>query len=89
MDINKAQLSITANDCSVKTGSALPALTYTVTGLVNGDTPATAVSGSPQMSTSAASTAKPGSYPIVAASGTLKASNYVLAFSNGKLTVTQ
>jgi hypothetical protein len=86
--VNKAKLSIVANDCSIKTGNNLPKLSFTATGLVKGETLASATTGAPQLSTPASAKAKPGSYPIVAASGTLAASDYQIVYSNGTLTVT-
>jgi len=87
--IAKAPLSVVAANSSMTAGGALPGLTYSVKGLVNGDTPATATSGKANLSTSASSTSNAGTYPIVAKQGTLKASNYDLSFVNGTLTVNQ
>ena len=66
-------------------GGAVPALTYTYTGLVNGDKSAT-FSG--KLATTATSKSPVGSYPIT--EGTLKATgNYTIgAFKPGTLTVT-
>ena len=62
-------------------GSLVPALTYTTTGLMNGDT----LSGSP--ATTASSTAGVGTYDIT--KGTLSAgANYAMTFQGDKLTVT-
>src|SRR5262249_8793295 len=66
-------------------GAALPALTVTATGLVNGDTVATALTG--VLATAATAGSPVGSVPIT--QGTLAASgNYALSFSPGTLTVT-
>ena len=73
-------LSITADSKSIVTGAAIPALTYNVQGLVNGDT----LSGS--LATTATTTASAGSYQINL--GSLAASNnYSIAFTTGTLDV--
>lgn len=87
--IGKAPLTVVAANSSMTAGGALPGLTYTVKGLVNGDTQTTATSGKANLSTTASSASKAGTYPIVAGQGTLKASNYELSFVNGTLTVSQ
>jgi hypothetical protein len=58
--------------------TVLPTLTYSYSGFVNGDTVATATTGTPTISTTA--TAKPhaGSYPITLAAGTQLAPNYAV-----------
>ena len=62
-------------------GSAVPALTYNETGLVNGDT----LSG--LLATTATATSNVGSYAIT--QGTLAASaNYALSYVGANLTVT-
>ena len=61
----------------------------TITGFANGDTQASAVTGAPSLTTTAATASPPGTYPITAAPGTLAAANYTFTFVNGTLTVTQ
>src|SRR5262249_4373913 len=64
-----------------------PALTYTVTGFVNGD-PVSVVSGSPALGTTAGASSPAGSYPITVGRGTLTATNYDFPnLVNGTLTV--
>ena len=67
-------------------GSAVPALTYTYTGLVNGDTSAT-FTGS--LTTTATASSNVGTYPIT--QGTLAATgNYTIGtFKAGTLTITK
>jgi sugar lactone lactonase YvrE len=84
--VTKAPLAVTANNISVVQGSALPPLTYSAAGLVNGDTLANATTGAPALSTSANMSAA-GTYPIVLAQGTMSSANYQLSFANGVLTV--
>jgi hypothetical protein len=83
-----ALLAIRADNQTMVFGSPAPPLTYTPTGFVNGHT-ATVLSGSPQLSTTATSSANVGTYPITVAAGTLTAANYTFAFVNGMLTITQ
>ena len=63
----------------------MPALTYTYTGLVNGDTASVFRGG---LATAAAAGSRVGTYPI--GRGTLSAGpNYAISFSPGTLTVTR
>jgi hypothetical protein len=70
-------------------GATLPALTYTLTGLVNGDTQTSAATGAPALTTTATSASAAGNYPIAAGAGKMTSTNYELTFTNGTLTVTQ
>src|SRR5208283_2835219 len=87
LTVTKAQLTVTAVNKSKKQGAANPALTYTITGFVNGDK-STVVRGKPTLRTTAVKTSPAGSYRIVVALGTLSASNYDFTLVNGTLTVT-
>jgi hypothetical protein len=64
-----------------------PTLTYHVTGLVNGDTPASALTGNPTLTTPATPTSDAGRYPIAITQGNLAAPNYSLTFTPGTLTI--
>src|SRR5208337_230919 len=86
--VNKATLVVTANNATRAYGLANPTLTAGYSGYVNSDTFATAVAGSPSLTTTAVATSVPGTYPIVAALGTLASANYTFSFVNGTLTVT-
>jgi hypothetical protein len=78
-------ITVTVNDPSRTTTQANPPFTYSPSGqLVNGDTFATAISGTASYSTAAGSSA--GTYSI-AVSG-LTSANYTIAFVPGTLTVT-
>ena len=83
--VKPAPLTVTATNLSMPYHGAVPALTYTYTGLVNGDKSAT-FSG--KLATTATSKSPVGSYPIT--EGTLTATgNYTIgAFKPGTLTVT-
>src|SRR5262249_48725346 len=80
--ITASVLTITADDQSKTYGSGNPALTYTPSGFVNGDT-ATVLSGSPSVSTTATAGSGVGGYPITISAGTLAAANYSFAFVDG------
>lgn len=80
-------LTVTANNISRGYGQQNPTLTYTITGFVNSETAATATTGTPSITTVATAASSQGTYPIVAAQGTLAAANYNLTFVNGTLTI--
>src|SRR2546425_306578 len=84
--VNKATLTVTADNQSKAYGAANPSLTYSFSGFVNGDT-ASAVSGTPTLSTTATNSSAVGSYPITITAGTLAAVNYNFSLVNGTLTV--
>jgi hypothetical protein len=80
-----APLLVKADNQTRAVGQPNPSFTWTVTGLVNGDTVGSVLSGALATTATASSTA--GSYPIT--QGSLVATaNYALAFVNGTLTVT-
>ncbi len=88
LEVNKATLTVTANNASRAYDTANPILTDTITGFVNGDTQSV-VSGAASMTTTAVTSSDAGTYPITAAPGTLSAANYTFNFVNGILTITQ
>ncbi len=88
LTVNRAVLTVTANNATRFYGAANPAFTYSTTGFVNGETQSV-VSGAPSLTTTAIPTSPPGNYAIQAGRGTLSATNYTFTFVNGTLTVTQ
>src|SRR6202034_2718645 len=81
LTVTAAALSVTANAQTRVYGAANPTLTYTETGLVNGDT----LTGA--LATTATTTSNVGGYRIT--QGTLAASsNYTLSYTGANLTVT-
>ncbi|NHA07849.1 T9SS type B sorting domain-containing protein [Mucilaginibacter sp. HC2] len=84
LTINKAMLTITAEDKSRLYGVANPAFTAVYSGFVNGDDQA-ALTKLPVLATVANSASLPGSYSITA-SGAV-AANYSFNYVSGKLTV--
>src|SRR5207253_3169893 len=85
LPVTPAALTITADDKSKVYGAALPALTASYSGFVNGDT-ASDLATPVSLSTTATATSAVGPYPITA-SGAADA-NYTISFVAGTLTVT-
>ncbi len=84
LTVNKATLTITANNLSKFANQVNPTLTFTYTGFVYGET--AAVLTSPVVITTTATTTSPvGSYPITVSGAT--AVNYNIVFVNGTLMV--
>ncbi len=88
LTITAVQLTVTAENKTRVFGAANPALTFTVTGFVNGEGLG-ALTGSPTITTTAVATSGPGGYPINITIGTLANGNYTFTFVNGTLMVTQ
>ena len=87
--VNKATLTVTANNASRAYGTANPVFTSTITGFMNGDTEASVVTGAPSLTTTATMASPAGTYSITAALGSLATNNnYGFAFVDGTLTVT-
>src|SRR5205807_3875369 len=93
LTVNKAHLTVTANDQSRAYGASDPTFTYAISGFVNGENLGTSgVSGVASCSTTALSTspASPPTYPISCTVGTLGAANYDFTpFIAGALTITK
>jgi len=83
-NINKAPLTITADNKSMAQGGSVPPLTATYTGLVGGDQPAVAPVN---LTTTATSSSPAGTYPIYF-NGAPTTANYTITTVNGVLTVT-
>jgi len=88
LTIDKAHLTVTANDASRAFGAANPTLTTTVSGFVNNET-ASVLSGAGSATTTAGASTAVGSATITAGAGTLAASNYDFpTLVDGVLTIT-
>jgi len=89
LTVNKATLTVTADNKTVTYGDAKPTLTYTMTGFVNSETEAGVVTGSPSLTTTYTNTTSVASSPvtITSAIGTLAATNYSFSFVNGTVTI--
>jgi len=81
-----ALLTITGNNENQTYGSPTPVLTFTPSGLLNGDTLAS-LGVSVTCSTTATASSAVGSYPITC-SGPAAASNYTITYQAGSLTIT-
>ena len=85
-DVVAATLRVAATDIKVSYGQAIPPLTYTITGFVNGDT-RSVVTGAPTESTTATKGSEPAVYPIIVDVGSLKAKNYSFTALDGTVTI--
>jgi hypothetical protein len=85
LNVTRAPLTIAADNQTMTVGSALPTFTLTYSGLVNGDTPNTAFSTPPTVSTIATSASEVGTYTISISGGV--SANYTITAVNGTLTV--
>jgi uncharacterized protein (TIGR03437 family) len=86
LTVNKAVLTVSAENKAKTYGAANPDLTATITGFVNNET-ASVVTGGADLSTTATTSSVVGEYPITAARGTLAAANYEFTFASAKLTI--
>lgn len=84
LTVNKAALTITADDKLKFEGQANPALTATYTGFVLSETPAVLLTPA-VLTTTAVLASAPGTYPITVTGAT--SGNYDIVFTNGVLTV--
>ncbi|MDB5307094.1 MAG: pknD 1 [Gemmataceae bacterium] len=84
LTVTPAPLTVAANDLTAPTDGPIPALTYTVTGLVNGDT--RGVVSRVTLSTTATGSSLPGGYPITVTSSF--AANYTITARTGTPTLT-
>lgn len=85
--VRPATLTITPVNVSRLYGGPNPTFSYTVAGLVGGDTSAI-LSGAPLFSTLATPLSDAGKYPITMTQGNLFSVNYTFIFGSGALTVT-
>ena len=86
-EINRATLTVTANNATKVYGQDNPAFTDTITGFVNGDMQddSKVMSGSASLTTSATAGSGVGSYTITPDLGSLTAANYSFVFATGSL----
>lgn len=88
LTVNKAMLTVTAQNEAVTYGDAPPVYTYNITGFVNGDN-ATSVTGTPALSSNYTATSSVSLSPmdILCQTGTLTAPDYNFTFVNGELSI--
>jgi len=80
--IAKAAVLVSANNKAKIYGAALPALTYTTSGLASGDS----LSPAPSIATTASAASAVGSYPITI-SGPTSTANYTITYRMGTLSI--
>jgi len=85
--VNKVPLTLISNNATSIYGQLPDGFTVSYVGFVNNDS-ATALSGTPKISTSANVQSPVGVYPMVISQGDLSAVNYTFTFLTGVLTVT-
>jgi len=85
LTVNKAALTIAANNAAKVYGAVNPALGVTYTGFVNGDTN-TSLTTQPTIATTAVTSSPAGTYPVTASGAA--AANYTISYTAGTLTVT-
>jgi len=83
--VTKAPLTITADSKTKAYGAAVPSLTVSYSGFVNGDT-SSVLTGAPTASTSGTSASNAGTYPITVSGAA--AANYNITYIGGILTIT-
>jgi hypothetical protein len=86
LTVNKAVLTVTAQNASKTYGDANPAFTYVISGFLNNETVAV-VSGTANCTSSANVGTSAGTAPISCAVGTLLATNYSFTFVPATLTI--
>ncbi len=86
LTVNKAPLTITANNQNKPYGATNPVLTASYTGFVNGDT-YTSLTTQPTINTTATTASATGTYPISISGAT--SNNYTITSTAGTLTVVQ
>ena len=85
LNVSPAPLTVTANNLSKVYGAALPTLTASYWGFVNGDT-AASLTTAPTLSTTATAASQVSNYTITA--GGAADPNYTISYVSGTLTVT-
>jgi hypothetical protein len=90
LTVNKASLTVTADNDSRVYGAANPTFTSTISGFVNGESFSSAgVTGDASVTTTATATSNVGTYATVPTAGTLAAANYSFnTLVNGSLAIT-
>ena len=84
LTINKAPLTVTAKNYTIKQGQALPTFEATYSGLKNSET-SSVLTTQPSFSCSATSASEPGTYDIIVSGAA--AQNYDISYEKGTLTI--
>ena len=86
--IEKAELTVTAEGKSKTYNAAVPVFTYTVTGFLAEDTEINSLSGRFACSTAAQAASDIGEYAVTVSAGTAVSANYSFIYMPGVLTIT-
>jgi hypothetical protein len=87
--VNRAELTVRANDAVKVAGEPNPPFGFSISGFVDGES-AAVISGAAALTTSAVAESPSGTYPIAVAVGSLRAENYVFSrFVPGSLVVSE
>ena len=81
----KSSGAVGVQDVTITEGDAIPSFTLTYSGFRNGDIESNAFTSKPTVVTTATSSSKAGTYPIMISGGDAK--NYALSYTQGKLTI--
>ena len=84
LTVNKAPLTVTANDCTKKQGEDNPTLTVIYSGFKNGDTESSLIT-LPTIITTSSKDSEVGTYPITVSGAA--SNNYTFTYVSGTLTV--
>jgi len=84
--VDKATLTVTADNKIIDYNDPVPSYTYSLSGFLNGDTQSV-VSGTPGLACAYTLGSAVGSYPITATLGTLSAENYNFIMADGAVSV--
>jgi autotransporter-associated beta strand protein len=88
LTVNKATLTVTADNKARVYGDNNPTLTYSITGYVNSENATSAsITGAPTISTTATAASNVNSYTITSVANNLAAANYQFSYADGTLTV--
>ncbi|MFM7838888.1 MAG: MBG domain-containing protein, partial [Chitinophagaceae bacterium] len=87
LTINRAPLTVTANNKTKIYGEAIPQFEFAYNGFVKNEKAADVVFGNPGLTTAANQFSDVDEYDIIADSGSLTAANYAFTFKKGKLTI--
>jgi hypothetical protein len=88
VDFSEPILTVRANNLSKVQGADNPALSYSITGFLDGDTQANSTTGAPTLSTTALKASPAGDYPISVAAGSLASAGYTIVYAAATLSVT-
>ena len=87
LTIAPVPLQVAVSSATKAYGAAMPTLTFSVSGYVNGDDASTTFVGTPTATTAATSSSPVGNYAIQVSNDNLDAPNYTITYVDGTLTV--